>query len=66
MPDPPAQTHRNQTLPPLIEIALGNCADRLAKLGLYGGRLGDHKANELLLDSDDLILRQLVVAFHIL
>lgn len=60
------RTYVNKALPPLVEITFGNCADGLAELRLYGRRLRDHEANELLLDRDDLILRQLIVAFHIL
>lgn len=56
----------NQGIPSLPKVTVCNGADCLAELGLHRGRDGDHEANELCLDGDNLGGGELVVSIFVL
>ena len=58
--------HIDQCLPTGPEIRVCDYADCLSKLCLNTGRNRDHKAYELLLDRDNLILWEFIVPFFVL
>ena len=52
----------HQGVPSLPEVRVGDQADSFTQLCLDGRGTGDHEADQLLLDGDDLILGQQVLA----